>query len=104
MNLISIILLNVKNKIDNFRIKLYNWRLGNGFKMPEPLPDHQTFYNYCRRMLEGSEDTIYAYEEKIKNYQSQFNNASRKRVLKLYIEAFEELYEIKGSNESSTTL
>ena len=79
---------------DKLRIKILNWRAGNGFKMPNPSPKEYCLYNYCRSIANSEEihKNVF-YEEKIQKLIERCKGEiTREDAAKLYMEALERVY------------
>lgn len=86
--------LKIKNTYNYYKICFDNWRLGNGFKFPEPTVRMRCFKDYCQKIIDGTlENSIQAYENEIIELMETHGNISREKAAKSYILAFKEVFE-----------
>lgn len=86
--------LKIKNTFTYYKICFNNWRLGNGFRLPEPSEKMKCFVDYCQQIVDGTlKHSISTYETKIIELMETNENTSREEVAKGYILAYKDIFE-----------
>ena len=86
--------LKIKNTFTYYKLCFNNWRLGNGFRLPEPSEKMKCFIDYCQQIVDGTlKQSIWAYEYKIIELMEASGITSREKIAKSYILAFKAVFE-----------